>query len=112
MASLMTNSPVPKKATVLELIDNLVEVRFRVMPSAGKTKILYFDKPYWYNHKDPLDLEIESNADIFSSKHPSLDTSRNIKNTIQKIAYIPGHLFISKLFGKLKCVYIIFMLFK
>ena len=67
-ASSMTISPADKRATVLELIDNPVEVRFRVMPSPGKSKILFFEKPYWYNHDDPLDLEIESNTDIVQSR--------------------------------------------
>ena len=77
-ASSMTNSPPPKRITVLELIDNPVQVRFRVMPSPGKSKILFFEKPYWYNHDEALDLEIESNADIVQ-----------LKTTIG--GYIQGH---------------------
>ena len=68
----LTQSPVspPLRHSLLRLIDNPADIRFRVMVSPGKGTIVKFDKEYFYGHgyKEPVDLGLKSNTEIIDLK--------------------------------------------
>ena len=65
---LLTISSGSPRMSLFKMLDDPVEARFRLTTSPGKVKIAKFDKAYFYYHRDTIDLQNESNAEIVEIK--------------------------------------------
>ena len=101
-------SPLEPRFTIIKLMDEPIEVRFRIMLSPGKSNIVRFDKQFFYYHADPLDLNIESNADISEIRNNVGEYIKNHKEYVPDDRFCSG----SELYIKtIRCVCNLYLMF-
>ena len=102
------SSPLEPRFTIIKLMDEPIEVRFRIMLSPGKSNVIRFDKQFFYYHADPLDLNIESNANISEIRNNVVEYIKNHKEYVPDDCLCSG----SELYIKTKrCVCNLYLLF-